>query len=159
MRLKDRFLTHGGLALWSENTSGVDACLFHSAAVPSPPTPLPSLHPPSCTLCPCHSLFLLCSSPFPLRAAGVRGLSDSFHGYWLQRLDTSSQLPVVVGRLDIHSYEVRSIFPLSPSSLLYVFFTSLFHYFTHSVSKLITSPSCGSFFCIHLHPLLLFSLC
>lgn len=146
MRLKDRFLTHGGLALWSENTSGVDACLFHSAAVPPPcpPLSLPLLHPSP----PLHTVPLSLTLPFllfsfsTLRAAGARGLGDSFHGYWLQRLDTSSQLPVVVRQPDMHSYQVRRIFfPLRPLAV------RLFHYpflllLSFCVSRLITSPSC-----------------
>ncbi len=122
MRLKDRFLTHGGLALWSRKHKWC-GCL----SVPlccCPPPPPPPRPPPTLSLCSflphaahcalvTHSSFspLVFPPPFPvLRAAGARGLGDGFHGYWLQRLDASSQLPVVVRQPDIHSYQVRLIF-------------------------------------------------
>lgn len=113
MRLKDRFLTHGGLALWTRKHKWC-GCLSVPLCWCPPPSsssssiasssPLPLFHSSlHCTPCPCHSLF---PSSFPIRrAAGARGLSDGFHGYWLQRLDTSSQLPVVVRQPDIHCYQ------------------------------------------------------
>lgn len=143
MRLKDSFLTHGGLALWSRKHKWC-GCLSVPLCCCPPPPPAPSSSLPllhsslGCTLCPCHSLtlpFLFLAFPplFPIhRAAGARGLSDGFHGYWLQRLDTSSQLPVVVRQPDIHSYIARLFFSRRPSAVH--LFHSLFCYCSFSVS-------------------------
>lgn len=111
MRLKDRFLTHGGLALWSRKHKWC-GCLSVPLCCCSLPPLYSSLH---CTLCPCHSLLSFRLLPPPIcRTAGARGLSDGFHGYWLQRLDTSSQLPVVVRQPDI---KPGAFFLLRPSLL------------------------------------------
>lgn len=52
IRLKDRFLTHGGLALWSRKHKWC-GCLSVPLCCCSLPPLYSSLH---CTLCPCHSL-------------------------------------------------------------------------------------------------------
>lgn len=63
-------------------------------------------------------------SPPPFRrTAGARGLSDGFHGYWLQRLDTSGQLPVVVRQPDI---KPGALFLRRPS-LLHLVLPCLLH--------------------------------
>lgn len=103
-----------------ENTSGETACLFHSAAAArsSSSSPFLTLHivPLSLTLS-----FLLI---FVLRAVGARGLCDRVHGYRLQRLNTSSKLPVMVRQPETHSYHFSlwsvQIFycrPLNPKSV------------------------------------------
>lgn len=63
MRLKDRFLTHGGLALWSRKHKWC-GCLSVSLCCCSLPPLYSSLH---CTLCPCHSLLFASSLPFAER--------------------------------------------------------------------------------------------
>lgn len=76
MRLKDRFLTHSGLALWSRKHKWCGCLSVPLCCCPpsSSSSSLPLLHPsPSCTLCPCHSLFLFSSrlsSPLPHSQSG-----------------------------------------------------------------------------------------
>lgn len=158
MRLKDRFLTHGGLALWSENTSGVDACLFHSAAVPpSTSSSLPLLHPSP----PAHCALVTHSSFSPLL------LFHSQSG-WSQR--PRWQFPWVLTSVTRHKQPTSSCgkttwHPLIssqeyffPSDLqLYIFHHRFLLLLSFFVSRLITSPSCVSFTYIHLHLLLPFS--
>lgn len=130
MRLKDRFLTHGGLALWSRKHKRCGCLSVPLYCCPPNPTSssysssaassssLPSLHSSlHWTPCPCHSLFPFSSPPSSRlhRAAGARGLRHGFYGYWLQRLDTSSQLPVVVRQPDIHS-------PINPGYYFFCLF-------------------------------------
>lgn len=147
-----------------ENTSGVDACLFHSAAALTPFPPLSSTSSPFASSFPTlHTVPLSLTLPFLpssflpsfLRAAGARGLGDGFHGYWLQRLDASSQLPVVV-RLqpDMSSYQSGFFF----SDLqLYIFFTTLFLLLLSSCLKIFIITLRVSFLAHHLHLLLAFS--
>lgn len=63
MRLKDRFLTHGGLALWSRKHKWC-GCLSVPLCCCSLPLLYSSLR---CTLCPCHSLLFASSLSFAER--------------------------------------------------------------------------------------------